>query len=171
MERSPLSTIAVLGSIGAVALVLMFFMGMSSMTDPRAANLGKAIHTELSRSLDDDASRTRLTMRSEGPDGARTRHYTLRVRPSKAVAANEEAVKRLLLRGAEIASTKIGKIEDAVTLVCRAEMPDGTALEALYRRVYVNEVGYVLEPSAPARRVRLEAETGTAAAGGADEPR
>jgi hypothetical protein len=161
MERSPLSTIAVLGCIGAVGLVLMFFMGMSSMTDPRAANLAKAVHDELARSLDPDKKSTRLTMRSEGPEGARTLHYTLRLRPSRAVAANEEAVKRLLLRGAEITSTKLGKIEEGVTLVCRAEMRDGTVVEAPYRRVHAAEVGYVLEASAPARRVRLEPETAT----------
>jgi len=156
MARGPMSNIAVIGSLAAAAMVLLLMMSLSSMSDPRAAGFGKEVHKNLQRSLVDDPKSTKVSMRASGPEGARVRNYTLRLQPSPAVAANEQAVGRLLRRAAELLSGRLGKIEDTVILRCVAVVGEDQGLELRFRRRFVDKL-YVLEPLGKFTRISLKA--------------
>jgi hypothetical protein len=145
MAIKPMSSVAALGGVGVFALIMLMLMSLGSMSDSRTGDLGRQVHMELHRSLDDDPKSTKMTVKMSGAGEDAARTYTVRLKPSVAVAANAKAVARLLARAADIANSNLGKLTGQVTLRCVAQLDGGKTLEQSWRRV-TSESGTRLVP-------------------------
>lgn len=128
-----MTMIAVLGLLGCLAMTLLYLGGVSSIADTSVQDMEVIVHGALRRSLVADHTTTRITMSRDGKGLDAPRTYTLRMTPNPAVASDPAAVRRLLVRGAEVIHSRLGPKKPNITIQVVASLPAGES-EVVFQR-------------------------------------
>jgi hypothetical protein len=148
MEQRAMRTVGILGLVAILGLMTLWLFGLQTVGDPAAAASGAKIHQSLKRSLDDKVEMreaVRVTMVRMGKGREAPRHYTIRLRVSPAVAADQTATRRLLARAADIAAGNVKNTGGGITFTGIGIKPDGAEIEAYFQRVQQG-AGYSVVP-------------------------
>jgi hypothetical protein len=140
-------TLAGLGIGAVLVMALMWLFTLNQVTDTTTAAAASAIDESLSRSLDAGA-KARVTMVRDGTGIDAPRRYVVRIRPSKAVASDPNALGRLAERAAQIVVGKLERVRGVVLVQCVSALPDGGDNQYCFRRTGDAD-SWSLEPVTP----------------------
>lgn len=131
MSSSPLRSMAVLGVLAIIAVMVMYLFAVKQVTDTAAPAIAKKVDAAMRRSLAKDAPAKMVAVRKHAGERVIT-VYVLRVTPSEAVAADPHAVGRLMVQAVEIVRSELGPKKKDVVISCVVPLPDGTERRASY---------------------------------------
>jgi hypothetical protein len=169
VDSKAIRMIVVVGLVGTLLLAVLMMFSLDQVADTQTPEIAKDLAREYVRALqpEGDAPPLKLSMAREGKGASARRVYTLRIRPSDAVAAEPPSVSRLMHQVARDCAGAVGKAPGEVWIRCVAALPDGTEKEAVWQRdLEGRETGEILRaapalPPPPAPEETARAETTT----------
>jgi hypothetical protein len=135
VDSKAIRTVVIMGLFSVFALTLLMMFSLDQMADSTTPQIAADISGELQRSLAaEPPANVRLTMVREGKGLDAPRLYHLRLRPNAAVASDERALSRLMMRASQLCAASLADFKAEAKIHCVAELPQGGEREATYRR-------------------------------------